>query len=212
MSYPRLVQNLIEQLTQLPGVGRRSAERMVFWFLDNSAEQSREFSESIIRLKEGLMFCKECNNLSESEVCLICENPARDHKTICVVEDHKHLLAIEKTGMYKGLYHVLLGPISPAEGRGPDDLKVHTLINRVRAGDVKEVVIATDPDTEGEMTAIHLTNELKPLGVKVSRIGVGIPMGSSVEYVDASTLAMSMISRREIVQHENSECIDSFTR
>ena len=114
--------------------------------------------------------------------------------------------------MYKGLYHVLLGPISPAEGRGPDDLKVHTLINRVRAGDVKEVVIATDPDTEGEMTAIHLTNELKPLGVKVSRIGVGIPMGSSVEYVDASTLAMSMISRREIVQHENSECIDSFTR
>jgi len=202
MAYPQLVENLIEQLTKLPGVGRRSAERMVFWFLDHSKEHSLELSKSIVELKENLRFCKECNNLTEKETCSICRDPGRDHATICVVEDNKHLLAIERTGVFNGLYHVLLGAISPAEGRGPDDLKIQDLIARIKAQDVKEVVIATDPDTEGEMTALHIANELRPLNIKMSRIGVGIPVGSSVEYADLSTLTMSMNARREISSHQ----------
>jgi recombination protein RecR len=198
MSYPRLVENLIEQLTKLPGVGRRSAERMVFWFLDNSTEQVKEFSQSITRLKEGLGFCKSCNNLSETDICPICRDPGRDRTTICVVENPKDLLAIERTGIYKGLYHVLLGALSPTEGRGPSDLNLGSLIQKIREQKTAEVVVATDPDTEGEMTALHITKELRPTGVKISRIGLGIPVGSSVEYVDLSTLTMSMASRREI--------------
>jgi len=198
MAYPRLVENLIDQLMKLPGIGRRSAERMVFWFLDNSKNSVQEFSESIVHLKEGLKLCRECNNLSEADVCLVCSNPQRDQTTICVVEDHRHLLAIERTGTYKGLYYVLLGAISPTQGRGPEDLKLHYLVDKVKSGKIKEVVIATDPDTEGEMTAIHLVNELRPTGVELSRIGLGIPVGSSLEYADMSTLTMSMTSRRPI--------------
>lgn len=198
MSYPRLVENLIEQFVKLPGVGRRSAERMVFWFLNNPKNSVREFSDSILHLKEGLRLCGECNNLSEAEACKVCSDPGRDRETVCVVEDHKHLLAIERTGIYKGLYHVLLGAISPADGRGPEDLKIHRLAVRIKSRRIKEVVIATDPDTEGEMTAIHITNELRSTGVKISRIGLGIPIGSSVEYADMSTLTVSMSSRREI--------------
>jgi len=198
MAYPKLVDNLINHLVKLPGVGRRSAERMVFWFLTNSRDDVREISESIMRLKLGLSFCRLCNNLSEEEICAICANPSRDHTTICVVEEHKHLLAIERTGTYKGLYYVLLGAMSPADGRGPSDMKVDILVDKVRAGQIKEVVVATDPDTEGEMTALFLAEELKPTGVKISRIGLGIPMGSSVEYADMSTLTMSMLSRREM--------------
>ena len=155
--------------------GRRSAERMVFWFLDSPVERSREISESIVRLKEGLSLCPECNNLSEGELCRVCSNPARDRSLLCVVEDHKHLLAIERTGIYKGLYFVLLGAISPAEGRGPDDIKVERIIEKVRTQGIQEVVIATDPDTEGEMTALHISQQLRPTGVKISRIGLGIP-------------------------------------
>ena len=198
MAYPRLVENLIEQFSKLPGVGRRSAERMVFWVLNNPREQVQTLADSIIGLKDGLRLCRECNNLSEGELCRVCSDPGRDRTTVCIVEDHKHLLAIDRTGIYRGLYHVLLGAISPADGRGPEDLKTRELAERVRALGVTEVVIATDPDTEGEMTALHLTSELRPLGIKISRIGLGIPMGSSVEYADLSTLTISMNARREI--------------
>jgi len=198
MSYPKLVENAIEQLVRLPGVGRRSAERMVFWFLNNSLADVKNFSDSISQLKEGLRFCKVCNNLTESDTCPICNDPARDQQTICVVEAPKDLLAIERTGSYRGVYYVLLGVISPADGRGPDDLKLNNLIERIKTAKVKEVVIATDPDNEGEMTALHLINVLKPLGVKLSRIGTGIPMGGSVEFVDMSTLMMSLSNRREV--------------
>ena len=198
MSYPKLIENLIEQLVKLPGVGRRSAERMVFWLLTHPKEQTLEISSGMIRLKEGMSFCKVCNNLSESDLCLVCGNPNRDRSTICVVEEHKHLLAIERTGTYKGLYFVLLGAMSPTEGRGPEDLKIHLLVARIQSENIREVVIATDPDTEGEMTALHITNELRPTGVKISRIGLGIPVGSSVEYADLSTLTMSLTARREL--------------
>lgn len=198
MSYPRLIENLIENLTQLPGVGRRSAERMVFWFLNHSHEESNGLANSIMQLKEKLRFCRVCNNLTENELCQVCDDSRRDHATICVVEDPKDLLAIERSGAYKGAYHVLLGSISPAEGRGPDNLKIQQLLTRVREGGVKEIILATDPDNDGEMTALYLTKLLKPLGVKVSRIGLGLPMGSAVEFADMSTLSMSMVSRREI--------------
>jgi len=200
MSYPKLIEQLIEKLIKFPGIGRRSAERMVFWLLDNPPEAAHEIAKAIADLKQGLRFCRICNNLSETEVCMICSDTRRDEETICVVETPKDLLAIERTGSFKGHYHVLLGAISPAEGRGPDDLKIQHLKNRISSQNIKEVVIATDPDTEGEMTALYISKELKPTGVKLSRIGLGIPVGSAVEYADLSTLAMSLQSRREIVE------------
>lgn len=198
MAYPKLIETLIERLTRLPGIGRRSAERMVFWLLNHPREESDLLAESIVKLKEGLMFCRHCNNLSDTEICLICRDTSRDGGMVCVVENPKDLLAIERSGSYRGLYHVLLGTISPSEGRGPEDLKIQHLLNRLRDQDIKEVVIATDPDNDGEMTALYLTKVLRPTGVKISRIGLGIPMGSSVEYADLSTLSVSLASRREI--------------
>jgi len=199
VSYPKLIETLIEKLTKLPGVGRRSAERMVFWFLNNPQEEVMALANSIAQLKEGLRFCRLCNNLSETEICLICSDPKRDDATICVVEDPKDLLAIERTGTYRGHYHVLLGAISPADGKGPDDLKIQHLLKRVTTQNIKEVVIATDADTEGETTSLYLTRELKTIvGIKISRIGLGIPVGSALEYADISTLSMSLACRRQI--------------
>jgi len=198
--YPKLIENLIEQLVKLPGVGRRSAERMVYWFLKQSNEDVKAFANSVVQLKEGLRFCRRCNNLSEADICLVCADANRDQKMMCVVESPKDLLAIERTGSFKGLYYVLLGVISPAEGRGPEDLNIQKLLMRVREEGITEVVIATDPDTEGEMTALHLTRELKASGTRVSRIGLGIPVGSSLEFADLSTLSMSMSSRRTLTE------------
>lgn len=194
--YPKLIENLIERLTKLPGIGRRSAERIVYWMLSQDARDVKALADSIQQLKEGLRFCKQCNHLSEQELCLVCADSNRDRKIICIVESPKDLLAIERSGSYRGIYYVLLGNISPAEGRGPDDLNIPRLITRIKDEGIAEVVIATDPDAEGEMTALYLARELKSLGVRVSRIGLGIPVGSAVEYVDISTLAMSMNSRR----------------
>ena len=196
--YPKLIENLLEQFSKLPGVGRRSAERMVFWLLSQDSLQVKALADSITQLKEGLRFCRECNHLTEGELCLVCADSNRDRKMICIVETPKDLLAIERTGSYRGLYYVLLGNISPADGRGPDDLNIHKLIARVKQEGIKEAVIATDPDTEGEMTALYLGKELKATGARISRIGLGIPMGSAVEYVDMSTLAMSLNSRRTV--------------
>jgi recombination protein RecR len=186
------------KLMRFPGIGRRSAERIVFHLLNSTKEDAQELCENILRLKDGLMFCRICNNLSEAEVCMICSDTTRDEKTLCVVENPKDVLAIERTGVYHGHYHVLLGVISPSEGRGPEDLKIHSLIKRVRTQNITEVVIATDPDTEGETTALFLTKELKPTGTKISRIGLGIPLGGALEYADLSTLGMSLASRRQI--------------
>ncbi len=196
--YPKLIENLLEQLSKLPGVGRRSGERMVFWMLGQNIDDIKILAQSIVQLKEGLHFCKLCNHLTESELCSICTDSNRDRKTICVVESPKDLLAIERTGSFRGIYYVLLGNISPAEGRGPEDLNLPKFINRIKQEAIEEVVIATDPDTEGEMTALYIGKELKPTGVKVSRIGLGIPVGSAVEYVDLSTLTMSLNSRRQV--------------
>lgn len=198
MTYPKLVENLIEKLTKLPGIGRRSAERIVFWILNNSKDDAQRLCEDILGIKNNLNFCRICNNLSETEICMICSATNRDDSIICVVENPKDVLAIEKTGQYRGSYHVLLGAISPSEGRGPETLRISQLIHRVQSQSIKEVIIATDADTEGETTSLYLTQELRTLGVKISRIGVGIPMGSALEYTDMSTLGASLNSRREI--------------
>ena len=198
MAYPKLIEELIGRFTKLPGVGKRSAERMVFWLLNHSYDEAKGLSEAVINLKDGLKFCRICNNFCETEVCMVCSDTSRDSSIVCVVEDPKDLLAIERSGSFSGMYHVLLGNISPTEGRGPDSIRIQQLINRVHSGDIKEVVIATDPDNEGEMTALYIIKQLKPLGVKVSRIGVGLPMGSAVEFADISTLAMSLRARREV--------------
>ncbi|MDO8675555.1 MAG: recombination mediator RecR [Candidatus Omnitrophota bacterium] len=196
--YPKLIENLLERLSKLPGVGRRSAERIVFWLLSEPSENVRALADNMVQLKEGMRFCKLCNNLSEQEMCLVCADTNRDRKMICVVESPQDLLAIERTGSFRGLYYVLLGNISPADGRGPEDLQINKLLGRIKTEAIGEVVIATDPDAEGEMTALYLAREMKPLGVKVSRIGLGIPVGSAVEYVDMSTLTMSLNSRRVV--------------
>lgn len=200
MSYPRVIENLIEQLTRLPGVGRRSAERMVFHLLNHPAEISERFAECILDLRAKLRFCRICNNFTESDICPICADTTRDNTVICVVENPKDAIAIEKTGHYKGQYFVLLGAISPSEGRGPDDVDLNKLIRRVVEDNsaIKEVVLATDADMEGELTALHIIKALQPYGVKISRIGIGIPAGGSVEFADISTLTMSLNARREV--------------
>lgn len=196
--YPKLIENLLERLSKLPGVGRRSAERILFWMLSQDEVEVKALAQSIIQLKEGLRFCKQCNHLTETEHCLVCADASRDRAVICVVESPKDLLAIERTGSFRGLYYVLLGNISPAEGRGPDDLNIAKLFSRIKEEGIKEVIIATDPDAEGEMTSLYLSKQLKPMGIKVSRIGLGIPVGSAVEFVDLSTLTMSLNSRRVV--------------
>ena len=171
---------------------------MVLWLLSASKENAESMAREIHQLKNNLRFCSICNHITEDEICRVCRDPGRDKTTICVVESPKDLIAIERTGTYKGQYHVLLGAIAPMEGRGPDDLQIHLLVNKVQSQGIKEVVIATDPDTEGEMTALHIANELKSTGVKLTRIGFGIPVGSSLEYADLSTLTMSLTARREL--------------
>lgn len=200
MSYPRVIENLIEQLTKLPGVGRRSAERMVFWLLDHTGEEAERLAGSITELKERLRFCRSCNSFTESEICPICSDQTRDGKVVCVVENPKDAVAIEKTGQFKGLYFVLLGTVIPSEGQGLEDLNLHKLIRRVMEEGVEEIVIATDADMEGELTALHLIKVLKPLGVRISRIGVGLPAGGAVEFADMSTLTMSLKSRRSVLE------------
>ena len=198
MPYPPLIEKVIFHFSKLPGVGRRSAERMAFWVLGHSREEVSALAQSIVELKENLKSCRLCNNFAQADVCMICSDSSRDQYTLCVVEDPKDVLAIEKTGAYKGQYHVLMGNISPADGRGPEDIKIGHLVNRVQSGLIKEVVIATDPDNEGEMTSLYIIDRLKDKNVKVSRIGLGIPMGSSVEFSDMSTLCVSFNSRRKI--------------
>ncbi len=196
--YTDSIEKLIECLTKLPGIGRRSAERIVGHILGAPGAEVKALSESISRVKETVRFCKACNNLSEEEFCKICLDSRRLKETICIVEKPSDVTALEKAGNFNGVYHVLLGSISPLEGRGPGDLKIEGLVNRLKEGSVKEVIIATDADTEGETTALYLNKILKPYGVSISRIGLGIPVGSNLEYADSSTLSKALEARRAI--------------
>ena len=197
-NYTASIEKLIECLTKLPGIGRRSAERVVAHVLGASKDEIRILAESLAKVKDSVRSCQICNNLSEEDTCKICQDLSRQKEFVCVVEKPSDVTAIEKAGNFHGFYHVLLGSISPLEGRGPSDLKIDGLIQRIKQGGIKEIIIATDADTEGETTAIYLTKLLKPLGIHLSRIGLGIPVGSNLEYADATTLSKSLESRRTI--------------
>ncbi len=197
-AYTESIERLIEKLIRLPGIGRRSAERIVAYILNAPKEEVKNLAESICRAKENVRLCRTCNNLSEQELCRICQDERRQKDVVCIVEKPSDVTAIEKAGSFHGVYHVLLGSISPLEGKGPSDLKIDHLISRLKQNSIKEVIIATDADTEGETTALYLTKLIKPLRIKLTRIGLGIPMGSNLEYADSTTLSKSFESRREI--------------
>lgn len=196
--YTQSIERLITKLSKFPGIGRRSAERIINYILGTSRDEIKSLAETIMYVKDNVRFCRICHNLSEEEVCKICQDVRRRKDLICVVEKTNDVIAIEKAGGFTGVYHVLLGSISPLEGRGPADLKIDELVHRIQQDGIKEVIIATDADTEGETTAHYLADLIKPLGVKATRIGMGIPMGSNLEYADSSTLSRAFESRREI--------------
>ena len=189
---------LIEELSKLPGVGVKTAQRLTFFILRSPADQARRLSEAIIRVKENIIYCSRCFNITENDPCLICSNPNRDQESICVVEEPLDVLALEKTGSYKGLYHVLHGALSPVEGIGPKDLRIEELLKRLRDGKTREVILATNPNFEGEYTANYLQKELKPLGLKITGLARGLPIGGDLEYADEGTLSRALEGRREL--------------
>lgn len=196
-AYARPLMRLLEALEKLPGVGPRSAERMGFYLLRTSKEEARQLAQAIVDVKERLRFCEVCFNLTETPRCGICQDAARDPSLLCIVEEPKDVLAIEKTGAFRGLYHVLLGAIAPLDGIGPELLKVDELMRRLGDGVVQEIVIATDADKDGETTAAYLSKLIRPTGIKLTRIASGIPVGSHLEYADQATLARAMEGRRD---------------
>lgn len=193
--YADWMAQLVDAFSRLPGIGKRSAERMVFYLLKSKKEEVLELSSLIRSVKENVFFCEICHNFADAKVCYICTDPARDRGLICVVEDPKDVISIEKTGTFIGVYHVLLGALSALEGVGPEDIRIKDLIERIKMDKVREVIIATNPNTEGETTALYLSKVLRPLKVKVSRIARGIPVGSHIEYTDQATLARALEGR-----------------
>jgi recombination protein RecR len=196
--YPEPFARLIEALERLPGIGPKSAQRITFFLLKRPIDEVRELSEAVIALKEKITYCRTCFNVTDEDPCRICADPARDDRVLCVVEEPNDLLAMERTGEFRGRYHVLLGALSPLDGIGPEDIKVRELLARLEAGETTEVILATNPNVEGEATAIFLAKLLRPLGVRVTRIARGLPVGGDLEYADQVTLSKALEGRREI--------------
>ena len=190
------VENLIEQFQKLPGIGRKTAQRLAFFVLSLPEAEAEGFANAIIEAKKKVKFCSVCQNMTDSEICSICEDEARDREVICVVSDPKDVAAIEKTREFNGLYHVLHGCISPMNGIGPDDVRIKELVARVSAGGVREVILATNPDTEGEATAMYISRLLSPFGVQTTRLAYGIPVGGHLEFADEMTLIRALEGRR----------------
>ena len=195
--YSPSIEKLIEGFEKLPSIGHKTAARLAFHILDCSEEETNELINSIINAKKNLKYCSKCYNISDTDPCTICSNPKRDESTICVVEDVRDIIAIERTHEYKGVYHVLHGSISPMNGVGPDDIKIKELLSRVNT-ETKEIILATNPRVEGEATAMYISKLLKPLGVRISRIAHGIPIGGDLEYTDEITLSKALEGRREM--------------
>ena len=196
--YSPSIEKLIEAFEKLPSIGNKTAARLAFYMLNCSNEEVNEFVEAIVNAKKNLKYCSTCYNISDTDPCSICSNAGRDKSVICVVEDVKDVVAMEKTHEFKGLYHVLHGSISPMNGIGPDDIKIKELLARLMEGTVKEVILATNPRVEGEATAIYLSKLIKPMGVSVTRIAHGIPVGGDLEYTDEVTLSKALEGRREL--------------
>jgi recombination protein RecR len=195
---PEPVARLIEEFSRLPGIGPKTASRLTFFLLRSPAEQAESLAEALRQLRERIIFCSTCFNITEESPCPICRDEGRDRSLICVVEEPLDVLAIERTREYRGLYHVLHGAISPVDGIGPEDLKIRELINRLRAEPVEEVILATNPSLEGEATAMYLHRQLMPLGVRVTHLARGLPVGGDLEYADEITLARALEGRREM--------------
>ena len=189
---------LVEQLQKLPGIGAKSAQRLAFHLLRNPREEAERLCDAIRDVKERVTYCTVCNNITDVDPCTFCTGPSRDQRVICVVEEPQNVTAVEKTREFRGTYHVLMGALSPLHGVGPDDLKIKGLLGRVGQGSVDEVILATNPTVEGEATAFYLARLLKPLGVRVTRIAMGIPVGSDLEYADEVTMTRAMEGRRDL--------------
>ncbi|MBQ1703881.1 MAG: recombination protein RecR [Oscillospiraceae bacterium] len=196
--FPASLEKLVEKFASLPGIGRKSAQRLAFHVLSLSDAEAQDFASAITEAKSKVHACRICQNLTDTEVCGICSSPNRDPSTVCVVADPKDVAAIERAREYKGTYHVLHGVISPLNRIGPDDIRIKELVDRVSEGGVEEIIMATNPDTEGETTAKYISRLLRPFGVKVTRLAYGIPMGASLEFADDATLMRALEGRREI--------------
>ena len=198
MSLPEPLARLIEQLQKLPGIGAKGAQRLAFHVLKNPREDAERLCDAIRDVKERVTYCSVCNNITADDPCAFCASPSRDHRVICVVEEPQNVMVVEKTREFHGVYHVLMGVLSPLHGVGPDDLKIKGLLDRVGRAGVDEVILATSPTVEGEATALYLARLLKPLGARVTRIAMGIPVGSDLEYADEVTMTRAMEGRRDI--------------
>jgi recombination protein RecR len=196
--YEGPIQELIDELNRLPGIGPKSAQRLAFYIVKSQSQDARRLADAINRAKERVRFCRECFGVSEGELCRFCADPTRDAAVVCVVEEPKDVSALERTGAIKGRYHVLGGAISPMQGIGPDDLRVQELLDRVGRNGVGEVILATNPNLEGNATAMYVAGLLKPLGVKVTRLASGLPVGGDLEYADEVTLGQALEGRREM--------------
>ena len=196
--YPQSLSNLIQQLAKLPGVGPKTAQRLAFHILHVPVKEANALAEAIIEAREKIGYCEICGNFSDEKICELCQDNDRDRSTICVVEQARDVVSMERSRSFDGCYHVLHGAISPMEGIGPDKLNIASLLLRLRKGSVKEVVMATNPNVEGEATALYLAKQIKPLGIKVSRIAHGLPVGGDLEYADEATLSMALFGRKEI--------------
>ena len=196
--YSPSIEKLIQSFEKLPSIGNKTAARLAFYILNASEEETNEFVSSIINAKKNLKYCSKCYNISDTDPCFICGNPKRDESVICVVEDVRDIIAMERTHEYQGVYHVLHGSISPMNGVGPDDIKVKELLTRVMNSEVKEIILATNPRVEGEATAMYISKLVKPLGIKVTRIAHGLPVGGDLEYADEVTISKALEGRREI--------------
>lgn len=192
------VETLIEELAKLPGIGRKTANRLTFYLLKQPRESASRLSDAILQVKDRISFCEECGNIAEGTRCAVCRDPRREDAVICVVEEPSDIHVIEKSGSYRGRYHVLHGRLSPLDGVGPEALNVDRLIERVGSGEIEEVILATNPDVEGEATALYLRRALEPHDVRVTRIARGIPMGGSLEFLDELTVGEALTARREL--------------
>ena len=198
MSYPEPLTKLVDQLKRLPGIGAKSAQRLAFHILRTPREDAERLMEAIREVKDRVTYCSVCNNTTDVDPCVFCRSETRNQRLICVVEEPQNVTAVEKTREFKGVYHVLMGALSPLQGIGPDELKIKSLLTRVGQGTVDEIILATNPNVEGEATALYLARLLKPLGVRVTRIAMGVPVGSDLEYADEVTMHKSLVNRHEL--------------
>lgn len=193
-----IIENLITELTKLPGIGRKSAQRLAFFILSMPSKDAKGIAEAIIDVKEKALFCSTCFNITDTDPCTICSDSSRDKSRICVVEEPSNIIAIERTRSFDGTYHVLLGALSPLDGITPDKLKIDELLKRVQSGGINEIILATNPNTKGEMTARYITEQIKPFSVSITRIAYGLPIGSDIEFADEVTLSKALEGRRQM--------------